>query len=47
MTRWDSLLGESLVERQVTNDSKVGLVENAGGWTMDDNAACAVTILKK
>jgi hypothetical protein len=34
-------------KRQVANNPKVGLVENAGGWTMDDNAACAVTILKK
>ena len=33
--------------RQITNDPKVGLTENAGGWVMDDNAACAVTILKK
>ncbi|HEY97599.1 MAG TPA: thiolase family protein [Dehalococcoidia bacterium] len=33
-------------ERQV-NDPKVGLTENAGGWVIDDNAACAVTILKK
>ena len=33
-------------ERQV-NDPKVGLTENAGGWVIDDNAACAVTILKR
>jgi acetyl-CoA acyltransferase len=33
-------------ERQVKN-AKVGLTENAGGWILDDNAACAVTILKK
>jgi acetyl-CoA acetyltransferase len=33
-------------ERQV-RDPKVGLTENAGGWILDDNAACAVTILKK
>jgi acetyl-CoA acetyltransferase len=33
-------------ERQVTNNPKVGLTENAGGWSSDDNAACAVTILK-
>jgi acetyl-CoA acyltransferase len=33
-------------ERQVKNP-KVGLTENAGGWILDDNAACAVTILKK
>jgi acetyl-CoA acetyltransferase len=32
--------------RQV-NNPKVGLTENAGGWILDDNAACAVTILKK
>ncbi|MGD0795925.1 MAG: thiolase family protein [Dehalococcoidales bacterium] len=32
--------------RQVKNP-KVGLTENAGGWILDDNAACAVTILKK
>ena len=32
--------------RQV-KDPKVGLTENAGGWVMDDNGACAVTILKK
>lgn len=32
--------------RQVS-DPKVGLTENAGGWVMDDNGACAVTILKK
>lgn len=34
-------------QRQVTNKPKVGLTENAGGWSSDDNAACAVTILKK
>jgi acetyl-CoA acyltransferase len=34
-------------ERQVTNNPRVGLTENAGGWSSDDNAACAVTILKK
>jgi len=33
-------------ERQIKNP-KVGLTENAGGWILDDNAACAVTILKK
>ncbi|MBN2061759.1 MAG: thiolase family protein [Deltaproteobacteria bacterium] len=33
--------------RQVTNDPKIGMTENAGGWVMSDNAACAVTILKK
>jgi len=33
--------------RQVTNKPKVGLTENAGGWSSDDNAACAVTILKR
>jgi acetyl-CoA acetyltransferase len=32
--------------RQISNP-KVGLTENAGGWSMDDNAACAVTILKR
>jgi len=32
--------------RQV-KDPKVGLTENAGGWVIDDNAACAVTILKR
>jgi acetyl-CoA acyltransferase len=34
-------------ERQVTNKPRVGLTENAGGWSSDDNAACAVTILKR
>ena len=34
-------------KRQVANNPRIGLTENAGGWTMDDNAACAVTILKK
>jgi len=34
-------------KRQVTNNPQVGMTENAGGWTMDDNAACAITILKK
>jgi acetyl-CoA acetyltransferase len=34
-------------QRQVSNKPKVGLTENAGGWTSNDNAACAVTILKK
>jgi acetyl-CoA acetyltransferase len=33
--------------RQVTNNPRIGLTENAGGWAADDNAACAVTILKK
>jgi acetyl-CoA acyltransferase len=33
-------------ERQA-NNPKIGLTENAGGWVIDDNAACAVTILKK
>lgn len=33
--------------RQVAN-AKIGLAENAGGWTMaNDNAVCAVTILKR
>jgi acetyl-CoA acyltransferase len=30
-----------------TNNPRVGLTENAGGWVIDDNAACAVTILKR
>lgn len=34
-------------KRQVTNNPKVGLIENAGGWLGEDNAACSVTILKK
>jgi acetyl-CoA acyltransferase len=35
-------------ERQIAGNPKVGLTENAGGWTeFDDNAACAVTILKR
>ena len=34
-------------QRQVSNMPKVGLTENAGGWTSNDNAACAVTILKR
>ena len=34
-------------ERQVGNNPKVGLTENAGGWSSDDNAACTVTILKR
>ena len=33
-------------DRQVKNP-KVGLTENAGDWVIDDNAACAVTILKR
>ena len=33
-------------ERQVKNP-KIGLTENAGGWVIDDNAACAITILKR
>lgn len=33
-------------DRQVKNP-KVGLTENAGGWVIDDNAACAVTILNR
>ena len=32
--------------RQIKNP-KVGLSENAGGFILDDNAACAVTILKR
>lgn len=34
-------------QRQVSNNPRIGLTENAGGWTMDDNAACAVTILRR
>jgi len=34
-------------ERQVRNNPRVGLTENAGGWVMDDNGACAITILKR
>jgi acetyl-CoA acetyltransferase len=34
-------------QRQVSNTPMVGLTENAGGWTSNDNAACAVTILKR
>jgi acetyl-CoA acetyltransferase len=34
-------------ERQVTNNPRIGLTENAGGWSSDDNAACAVTILRR
>ena len=34
-------------QRQVSNNPRIGLTENAGGWAMDDNAACAVTILKR
>lgn len=34
-------------QRQVINNPKVGLTENAGGWTSNDNAACVVTILKR
>ena len=33
-------------DRQVRSP-RVGLTENAGGWVIDDNAACAVTILKR
>ncbi len=33
-------------DRQV-NNPRTGLTENAGGWVIDDNAACAVTILKR
>jgi acetyl-CoA acyltransferase len=33
--------------RQVTNNPRIGLTENAGGWAADDNAACAVTILRR
>jgi acetyl-CoA acyltransferase len=33
-------------DRQVKSP-RVGLTENAGGWVIDDNAACAVTILKR
>lgn len=35
-------------KRQIAKENpKVGMTENAGGWVMDDNAACAVTILKR
>ncbi len=34
-------------QRQVQNNPRIGLTENAGGWVMNDNAACSVTILKK
>ncbi|MBI2317303.1 MAG: thiolase family protein, partial [Betaproteobacteria bacterium] len=34
-------------KRQVANRPKIGLVENAGGWIGEDNAACTVAILKK
>jgi len=34
-------------QRQVKNNPRIGLTENAGGWAADDNAACAVTILKR
>jgi acetyl-CoA acyltransferase len=34
-------------QRQVSNNPRIGLTENAGGWTSNDNAACAVTILKR
>jgi acetyl-CoA acyltransferase len=34
-------------KRQVSNNPRIGLTENAGGWAADDNAACAVTILKR
>jgi len=34
-------------QRQVSNNPRIGLTENAGGWAADDNAACAVTILKR
>jgi acetyl-CoA acyltransferase len=40
-------LREEAGERQVSNNPRVGLTENAGGWASDDNAACAVTILKR
>jgi acetyl-CoA acetyltransferase len=32
--------------RQVKNP-KIGITENAGGWVIDDNAACAITVLKR
>ena len=41
------LRGEAGPRQIAKSDPKVGMTENAGGWTMDDNAACAVTILKK
>ena len=35
-------------KRQIAKENpRVGMTENAGGWCMDDNAACAVTILKR
>lgn len=33
--------------RQVSNNPKVGLTENAGGYVLGEAAACVVTILKK
>jgi acetyl-CoA acyltransferase len=33
-------------KRQVASP-KVGLIENAGGWLGEDNAACTITILKR
>ena len=33
--------------RQIQNNPKVGITENAGGWVIDDNAACTITVLKK
>jgi acetyl-CoA acetyltransferase len=40
-------LREEAGQRQVSNKPRIGLTENAGGWTANDNAACAVTILKR
>jgi acetyl-CoA acetyltransferase len=40
-------LREEAGQRQVSNRPRIGLTENAGGWTSNDNAACAVTILKR
>lgn len=34
-------------DRQVPNNPKVGLAENAGGYLNDENAACTITILKR
>ncbi|MDD5703578.1 MAG: thiolase family protein, partial [Dehalococcoidales bacterium] len=33
--------------RQITNNPKIGITENAGGWVIDDNAACTITVLKR
>lgn len=41
------LRGEASHRQIAKSNPKVGMTENAGGWSMDDNAACAVTILKR